>query len=684
MRLLPVLFAFALGAGIAAAQVPVGTENVQSKSQQTSTEVIPPSDPSDAGIFNTSTAADEASYMPLTPQQQRDSARRAKLLGLARNKGETVRYFDYAMQSGLPVFDTMRYPLDGFQIFDATYQHQDFRNSRGSLGMPDQLLEFNPASSSGFVFKKNPFSSWFYTKENTPFLQTKTPYSYLYFVNNFGKNLNLFNATHYQNVARGLNLGADFRVYDVYGAYYNSRSTQYNVRFGGNYITRDAKYRLMLGYIYNVAKVGENGGIRADSLFTRNIETNRLRIPVHMASGQNRWREHRVFAKHSYHFYDNQKDSIAENNRSYGYLTHDFDLSVYKFSYNDQTSAADGFYGNFFLNEGRSDDTVKMLKLSNRLFYSSSDMEYIPFGYRFKVAAGVRNEYVRFRDMVSFRDWVQWFPFAEIQVDFADRFVLDAYADFGFGGYNQYDLSGHVRFKYLFRNNRERTLSKREGVEVKVGVNRFSPDWIYAYHASNHYFWDYDWKKNIEAYAQLNFSYKGWWMRAKAGLLQNYTFMKKDGPVQAEDAFWLVNVTAGKNARIGRYVGWDNLLMLAYSSDNRYLHLPLFSMQESVYGIIPIKDIAEIHIGVEVMYNTAYYGDAYNPDMLSYYWQDEVKTGNFAFLNLYINFQVKRANIFIKGINLAQGLMGYNYIQTPHYPLQDRCVRFGVSWRFFD
>ncbi|MDE5610093.1 MAG: putative porin [Bacteroidales bacterium] len=45
---------------------------------------------------------------------------------------------------------------------------------------------------------------------------------------------------------------------------------------------------------------------------------------------------------------------------------------------------------------------------------------------------------------------------------------------------------------------------------------------------------------------------------------------------------------------------------------------------------------------------------------------------------------MKRANIFIEGINLAQGLMGYNYIQTPHYPLQDRCVRFGVSWRFFD
>ena len=64
--------------------------------------------------------------------------------------------------------------------------------------------------------------------------------------------------------------------------------------------------------------------------------------------------------------------------------------------------------------------------------------------------------------------------------------------------------------------------------------------------------------------------------------------------------------------------------------------------------------------------------------------QDEVKTGNFVMLNVFLNFKVKRANLFVKGVNIAQGLFGYNYIQTPHYPLWDRCVRFGVSWRFFD
>lgn len=620
----------------------------------------------------------------LTPQQRRDSIRRAKLAGLAKSRGETVVYYDLYMQSGLPVFDTMQYPLDGFQKFDALYQHNDFRVDRGSLGMPDQLLEYMPRQVAGFGLRENPFSSWFYTLENTPFYQTKNPYTTLYFVNNFGKDLNFFRATHSQNVARGLNLDIDFRVYDVYGRYYNSRSNQYNVRFSGNYISRDARYRIVFGYIHNVVAVGENGGIKEDSLFTRNISTNRLKIPVYMTSASNRWRENKYFFKQSYHFYDTKKDSIPENNRSYGYITHSFEVEDMLLKYRDKTTADDGFYTDFFLDPTQSSEQNVMMKMTNRVFYSSSDMEYLPFGYRFKFAAGFKNEYIRWHDRMLRKDWVQWFPFAQVQVDFADRFVFDAYLDFGFGGYNNFDFSGRAMFKYLFRDDRERTLSKRDGIEVMLGVNRFEADWLYTWHFSNHFYWSNDFGKTTEAYLQVKFNYKGWWLRAKAGMLNDYVFMKKDGPVQADKEFWVVNAVAGKNLHIGRYVGLDNLLMLGYSSNEDYLHLPLFGLQESLYGIIPIKNIAQIQIGLEFVYNTRYYADAYNPATAGYYWQDEIKTGNFFFMNVFLNFQVKRANLFIKCLNVAEGLFKYNYIQTPHYPLVDRCVRFGVSWRFFD
>ena len=321
----------------------------------------------------------EGTAVSMTPQQRRDSIRKAKLAGLAKNKGETVVYYDLYMQSGLPVFDTMRYPLDGFQKFDAVYQHDDFRADRGSLGMPDQLLEYVPKQVAGFGLRSNPFSSWFYTPQNTPFYQTKNPYSTLYFVNNFGKDLNFFRATHSQNVAKGLNLDIDFRVYDVYGLYYNSRSNQYNLRFSGNFVSRDARYRIVFGYIHNVVAVGENGGIKEDSLFTGNRLSNRLQIPVYMASASNRWRENRYFFKQSYHFYNTQKDSIPDNNHSYGYLTHSFDIEDMLLKYRDKTTVEDGLYTHFFLDPAQSSERNVMMKMTNRIFYSSADMEYHAF-----------------------------------------------------------------------------------------------------------------------------------------------------------------------------------------------------------------------------------------------------------------------------------------------------------------
>lgn len=636
---------------------------------------------------------EETSVSSLTPQQRRDSIRRAKLAGLAKSRGETVYFYDLPMQSGLPVFDTMTYPLDGFQVYDEAYKHKDFRANRGNFGMPDQLLEYMPRYTSGFSLRTNPFSSWFYTPQNTPFYQTKNPYTTLYFVNNFGKDMNYFKATYYQNVARGLNMGVDFRVYDVYGNYINSRSNQYNVRFSGNYISRDAKYRIVFGYIHNVAAVGENGGLKADSLFLRNSINNRLRMPVNMEKASNRWRENRYFFKQSYHFYRTGKDSIAENNRSYGYLAHEFDVEDLYMRYKDQTTPSDGVYENFFLSTQESRDKTNLMKMTNRLYYSSADMEYIPFGYRFKVAAGVKNEYIRWHDQMRREEWVQLAPFVRLQLDFADRFVLDAYADLNFGGYNIFDMAAWVRFKYLFKNDRERTISKRDGIQLRLGWSNFTPDMIYSYHLSNHHYWEnkfnrYDWEgpgmHSMDYNMQLDFSYKGWWARAKASYLNNYTFFKKDGPQTAFDNFWVFNAVMGKNVHIGKYVGLDNLIGFSYVSNQDYMHLPLFNMQENIYGIIPIKHIAQIQIGLEFVYNTSYYADAYDPSLASYYWQDEVKTGNFFFMNVFLNFQVKRANFFVKGVNIAEGLFKRNYIQTPHYPLLDRCFRFGISWRFFD
>ncbi|MDR1973372.1 MAG: putative porin [Bacteroidales bacterium] len=627
-------------------------------------------------------------------QAGRDSARAARRAALASNKITTLYYYDYDLMCGVPMLDTIDISLTNFQIYDKAFSSKNFNQTR-DLGHADQLIGVAPDFRGSISLRNDPFYTWKYTVENTPFYQTKTPYTSLYYVNNLGKEINMLNAIFSMNVARGLNLAIDFNVLSWLGEYENSGSNQMNFRGYGNYITKGGRYRLQLGYIFNRSKVNENGGIVDDSVFIRNDEKNRLSIPVNLYNASSHYRENIVFLKHSYHFYADRRDTIPENDYSLGYIGHEFLFKQNSEKYND--AGWDDFYKNGFLSGSASNDTINNYRFTNRLYYTTADFERIEKGkYRYKLAGGIKNEYVYFRDAISKTTMLAWFPFAQMQMSFAGRFVLDVYADFSFGE-NSFNggskkienYGGYATAKFLFSRQRG-PLSRQDGISLKVGYMANNPDYIFYHRFSNHFYWENETLKNPELYyAGLNFAYKGWWLKGDVSYMKNYTFFRHidKGEVvqaQAEDMFLSAYLSLGKNLVIAKYVGLNSKLQLSYSSNNDYLHVPLFNMQESIFGIVPLPGFGTLQVGLDFYYHTAYYADEYNPALGYYCWQDKVKTGNYLIMDFFVNLKVKRMNIFLKGQNLLQGATPYNYIDTPHYPLQDRCFRFGLVWRFYD
>ncbi|MEI6822553.1 MAG: putative porin [Bacteroidota bacterium] len=67
-----------------------------------------------------------------------------------------------------------------------------------------------------------------------------------------------------------------------------------------------------------------------------------------------------------------------------------------------------------------------------------------------------------------------------------------------------------------------------------------------------------------------------------------------------------------------------------------------------------------------------------------FYTQDQIKTGNYLYCDLFINLQIKRANVFLKYQHLNKGFTNYNYYVMPHYPAQDAALKIGIQWRFWD
>ena len=132
----------------------------------------------------------------------------------------------------------------------------------------------------------------------------------------------------------------------------------------------------------------------------------------------------------------------------------------------------------------------------------------------------------------------------------------------------------------------------------------------------------------------------------------------------------------------------DNEITYQKSSDNNILPLPELVLYHNLYiraGLA--KKVLTVELGADVRYFTQYYAPDYAPAIGQFYLQNpetKYKLGGYPMVNAYLNFHLKRTRIFLQMYNLVQGTGDRSYFYAPHYPLNPRILKFGISWNFFD
>jgi hypothetical protein len=115
------------------------------------------------------------------------------------------------------------------------------------------------------------------------------------------------------------------------------------------------------------------------------------------------------------------------------------------------------------------------------------------------------------------------------------------------------------------------------------------------------------------------------------------------------------------------------------------LRLPAFLGNLGIYYTQPLfSGAATLQPGLSFFYNSAYYASSYNPAIRSFYLQDHKETGNYLYMDVFINLKIQRARFFFTYTHFNAGWMGYDYYTTPGYPMQDGAFKFGIAWRFHD
>lgn len=240
-------------------------------------------------------------------------------------------------------------------------------------------------------------------------------------------------------------------------------------------------------------------------------------------------------------------------------------------------------------------------------------------------------------------------------------------------------------------------------LRAKGFFHHLNPTFYYRHYHSRHFWWDNDdLSKIIHSRIEGIFTYRKTRtsLRVAVDELKNYTYMamsydidnefnrtgNKVSIAQKSGAISLFTVSLSQDFKLGP-LHWDNVITYQKSSDNDVIPLPDINIYSNLYLRFKIARVLKCDLGADIRYFTKYYAPDYSPALGQYAVQTgnvRVKTGNYPLVNAYANFHLKRTRFFVMMSHVNGGSGSKEYFLTPHYPLNGRIFRFGLSWNFFN
>ena len=233
--------------------------------------------------------------------------------------------------------------------------------------------------------------------------------------------------------------------------------------------------------------------------------------------------------------------------------------------------------------------------------------------------------------------------------------------------------------------------------------HRLNPTFYYRHYHSKHFWWDNDdMSKITHTRVEGKFSYEktNTTIRVAFDNIKNHTFFAMGYNItddfgrtgntlsveQKSGAISLLTLELQQKLKLGP-LHWDNVITYQKSSDEASLPVPDINIYTNLFLRFKIARVLKCDFGADARFFTKYYAPDYNPALGQYAVQkgdNRTEVGNYPIVNVYANFHLQRTRFFVMMSHVNAGQGSRNYFLTPHYPLNQRVFRFGVSWNFFN
>jgi hypothetical protein len=591
-----------------------------------------------------------------------------------KNKNSTI-FFKSESFGNLDSINYIDMALDNFQ-------KSPNRNYLGNSGAADVGLFNNYTFSQlGFNYSKNNFKNYFYTKENLKFFQTHTPYTDLFYLAG-SKREQQFNMTFSHNVKENWNIAVNFFRIRSEGFYLRQKTNDNFISLTSNYRSKDNRYVILFGIMYNYVQNNENGGISNDSLFENGAILDKKLLDINLQNANRANLNRSFFINQYFNFGKKTGDSLTNaivNPYSRLLLSTLYEDNLLEYKDSNPTN---DFYYNVFYDSISTYDSTYNLKFENELSWNRLDNKKHR-GFRDLIGVGfsAKDQFIRVKQRDIDTTFNNIIFGGELYNMYSNRaFWWRFRVKYDLFGYNKndYDLSASFK-KMLF--------DSLATVAFNFSSHNYSPDFMYVNYSSNHFRWRNSFQKILENGADLNFSIVKYKFNFAIGYKEYTNSVYFDNYAVSRQYQGKVPVFSADLYKNFSFFNWhlNNSIRYQNVPDSTIIRLPKLVLEHSLfYENSLLKKALIIQIGASLFFVSEYYSNAYMPATAQFYLQDDKKYGNYPFIDFFINAKIKSVRIFFKIDHLNSGWMGNKYQITPGYPMNDRAFKLGISWRFDD
>lgn len=615
--------------------------------------------------------------------------------------------------------DTANLNFQNSNLVEGEFGHYNYL---GNLGSPRlSRLFFERKMQEPTIFME-PFSCFYFRPDQVKFTNSNIPYTNLtyYKAGNKVNGEERFKSYFSVNANKRLAFGFNFDYLYGRGYYANQSTSHFNAGLFTSYIGE--KYQMQAVYNHFFLKMNENGGITDDRYITRPEEmesTNGSQyIPVHLERSANRNKNFYIYLTQRYRLGFKRESNKIENKKAPGrkplndsipinskdtVTTEEFvpvtsfihtikiERSRHQFSSNE--TSQDFFPEKYYLHKNQSNDSTTAFSVKNVLGVALLEgfNKYAKAG----LTAYLSHKFSRYDLMnVDTLSDMRRIRYTEQEVFLGGELAKRQ------GKLLHYNVNGEIGLldKAIgqFRVNADLDLNFRLGKDTvnffaRGSVSNTLPSFYMRHYHSNHYTWDNDnidkeFRTRIEG--ELNIARWGTNLRAGLENIKNYTYFNQNAtPEQSGGNIQVLSATLKQNFHLGAF-HLDNEVTWQKASNTTILPLPEISLYHNFYILAKLaKKVLTVQLGADVRYFTKYYAPAYAPGIQQFHLQstdDQVEIGGYPIVNVYANLHLKQTRIFAMMYHVNAGMGNNKYFLTPHYPINPRLFKIGISWNFYD